>query len=261
MPVRHRPLFFLLVIPCLSPPVSAQTAPRDARALTVMQQSFAAMGGRVPDDSVATGSITIEAGGSLESGTIRILTRGFDQTVEQINNPYLTKTVTYSKGLAKHEEGEKVEEASLELAVSSQSSAVPILVIAAVLADSETAYEYVGEEEIAGAKAHHIRVWKTFSSKPKWQHLAEFSKRDLWVDATSGLPIRLSHEQREAQGAADRFRYDVTCSDFRNVGGVLYPFRIERALNGTPWQTVVIDRVTFGNGLSDSDFSVRKEAQ
>lgn len=98
---------------------------------------------------------------------------------------------------------------------------------------------------------------KWSAAKPRLQHLVEFTTRDIWVSAQTGLPLKLSYEQREGGGATDRICFDVSYSDYRNVGGLLYPHRIETSLNGTPWQTITLDRVTFGNGLSDADFAAR----
>src|ERR1700687_4223002 len=77
------------------PPVT-----RDAQAVTLLQTSVGAMGGNVPSDSVATGSIKIVAGSQTSTGTIRILTRGTDQSSEQITLPEATRTVTYSLRMA-----------------------------------------------------------------------------------------------------------------------------------------------------------------
>lgn len=238
--------------------ISAQNpAKRDLQALAVLQQSFAVMGAAVPEDSILTGRITREAGGTTEAGTVRILTRGFDQTVEHVKFPDRDESVTYSRGFAKRQERGNGRELQLELAVASQSSAVPLFLIAAALADTDTTVEYRGLEQSAGSTAHRIRFWKTFSSNPKLKHLTEFAAREIWVDSVSSLPVRLAYEHREGRGSADRFRYEVSYSDYRNVGGALYPFRVERNLNGTPWETIQIDRVILQNGLSSSDFAIR----
>src|SRR5207244_9922593 len=54
-------------------------------ALAVLQGAFAAMGGSVPSDSTANGTVTTVAGSQTESGSVIILTRGTDQTSEQID--------------------------------------------------------------------------------------------------------------------------------------------------------------------------------
>lgn len=70
---------------------------RDARALSILQRSFAAMGGRVPSDSTASGTVEIVEGSLRTKGTIRILTRGFDQTAEFIDTPEGVRSAVYSR--------------------------------------------------------------------------------------------------------------------------------------------------------------------
>ena len=93
-------------------------------------------------------------------------------------------------------------------------------------------------------------------STPRLRHLAGFSVKELWIDASSRLPRKLAYERRAASGAAPRIPVAVFFSDYRNVGGVLYPFRIEKSLNGTPWATITIQNVAFNTGLTDADFPV-----
>jgi hypothetical protein len=87
--------------------------------------------------------------------------------------------------------------------------------------------------------------------------LATFSVRDIWLDAQSGLPLKIAYEQRDAQGAADRILFEVTYSDYRSVGGNVFPFRMEKAINGTTWATITILTVAVDTGLSDSQFVIQ----
>src|SRR6266481_1211427 len=83
-----------------SPQQSATVVQRDPQAVALLQGSLKTMGGAVPADSAATGSITIVAGSQTSTGTVRILSRGTDQSSEQITLPQSTNTLTYSRGLA-----------------------------------------------------------------------------------------------------------------------------------------------------------------
>jgi hypothetical protein len=65
---------------------------RDAHAVTALQQAIAAMGGTMPSDSTATGTVTIVAGSETNQGTIRILTRGTQQTLEEVQTPASIRT-------------------------------------------------------------------------------------------------------------------------------------------------------------------------
>lgn len=241
----------------LAIPVSAQSLPkRDPQALAVLQQSFAAMGGGIPNDVVAVGSVSIAAGASTDAGTVRIRVRGFDQSVEELQMPQGTLKRTYSRGRAADHEGKRL---SFEAALSSQSVAFPSQIIAQALSDAETSFEYVGLETSAdGVQAHHVRFWRTFATSEKLRPLSPLSTKDLYIDAATSLPARLAYEQRDSHGpGAVVFHVDVVYSDYRTVGGLVFPFRGERFLNGTSWIVTDLKAISLNTGLSDLDFKVR----
>src|SRR5260370_12015955 len=79
------------------------TAPsprRDPKALAVSQSSVAAMGNTLPADSTATGNVTITAGSETSQGTVRILTRGTNQTSIQFQTTNVNWSAIYSNGQA-----------------------------------------------------------------------------------------------------------------------------------------------------------------
>ena len=252
------PRLLLLFSLTFSAAIAAQELPqRDPQAVAILQQSVAAMGGVVPSDSVAIGSVVIVAGLRTDSGTIRILSRGLDQAAERIQTSQGSRAVIYSRGQANELEGSSVKSLQLELVVTSQSPEFPLALLAGALNHSDTALQYLGLETLAGLPAHHIRLWNTLLSTPRLRQLAEFTVKELWIDASSRLPRKLAYDRRAARGAEPRIPVAVLFSDYRNVGGVVYPFRIEKWFNGTPWATITIQTVAFNTGLSDNDFPVQ----
>jgi len=253
-----RVLFLFLSLLLIAFPLFAQqTPPRDLQAVALLQQSARAMGGSVPSDSVATGAVVLVEGSKTTNGAIRILTRGTDQSAEQIDALGGRRSLIYSQGQANEVEGTTVRQFSLELATSSRWPDFPLVLIAAALNSPDSVFQYVGIETLGTAQAHHVRLWNTFSSNPKLRFLAEFTARDVWLDAVSGLPVKVSYHERTGGGAYSRVPVVVTYSDYRNVGGVLYPFSIEKSVNGTPWAKITITQVSFNTGLTDSDFPIQ----
>jgi hypothetical protein len=233
------------------------TALKDPEAIAVLQQSFAAMGNSVPSDSIAMGNITIVAGTKSSQGTIRVLTRGTGQSSVQVTVPEGTRTLIYSTGQANELVGSTVNVLSLELAVTSQAPGFPSPIIATLLTDPDTSFQYVGLETSNGMSLHHISAWDSFASQKDMQLLANFSMRDIWIDAASGLVQRLSYTRRAAHGAAPGIAVNVFYSDYRSVSGVLYPYSIQESWNGTPWATITIQNVSLNNGLTDADFPIQ----
>jgi hypothetical protein len=234
----------------------SQAIQRDPQALALLTQSVAAMGGTVPADSAATGTVTVTAGSTNENGTIQILTRGVDQSAENISTATIKRTAIYSQGLASEQTGSTATTSSLELAVSTQSLDFPLPFLARALNDPAFVVTYVGAGTLAGRAVNHIRVSQSFSNA-KLQHLATLSQRDIWLDATSGLPAAASWIRKSARGAQYGIPVEIMFSDYRSVGAVLYPFHMNIFFNGTLWAAVAVQQVTFNTGLTDSNFPVQ----
>jgi len=220
----------------------------------VLRQSITTMGAVVPSDSSATGTVSTVAGSESETGTIQILTRSTDQTSEQ----YLTPsgfTRVYSRGRASVTSGSALSTLQVESALAAQCPYFPLPMLAGALSNPDLRFTNVGLETVDGVAVTHLKFWNTFASIPDLQGLSELSARDVWLDASSALPQRISFIRRSADGAS--ISVDVWFSDYRTVDGVLYPFSIRVSLNGTQWAAISIQNVTFNNGLDDSRFPVQ----
>jgi len=229
--------------------------PHDPQALTVLKQAIANMGGSAPGDSTASGTISTTAGGSTENGAIVVLTRGTDQTSEQIQTADGSTSV-YSQGSASQVQGGKVKPLPLERAVTAQSADFPLPLFVGMLNDSDSAYVYVGLETLNGTSAHHVQLWNSFVSTPKLSALAAFSVRDIWINASSSLPVRISYADHFGEGSSGSVAFDVTLSNYATFSGIQYPLSIQKSVNGTPWATIKINSVVFNTGLTDANFPV-----
>jgi hypothetical protein len=258
----HRTCTILLICFVLSLSFSlaaqqaASTVQRDPQATSLLQSAIRAMGGNVPSDSSASGSVTIVAGSTTSSGTIQVLTRGTTQTSETLTLSTTQTAVIYSYGEAKEVSGTQSTNPPLELIVTDQCPDFPLPLVASLLNNSDEAFRYIAQETLNGASAQHIQVWNTFSSKPRLLKLASFSTMDIWFDASSGLPLKVAYSRRAGGGAVPSIPVEVFFSNYTNVSGFLYPFQINKSFNGTPWQTITIQNVTFNNGLTDAQFQV-----
>lgn len=250
----------LIVVLASSPHLNSQqstTSPyRDPQATAILQASVRAMGGNVPSDSSATGTVTIVEGSSTETGTIQILTRGTAQTAETLNLSAGHRAIVYSNGDAKEVSAGQSSIPPLELIVTDQSPDFPLPLLLSVLNNADEAVRYIGQESLNTESVQHIQVWNTFASAPRLQKLAPFSTKDIWFDASSGLPVKIAYSRRAGGGAAPSIPVEVSFSNYTNVSGVLYPFQISKSYNGTPWQTITIQSVSFNTGLTDAQFQV-----
>lgn len=239
-------------------PATAQQAPSPAvSASELLQQSVSSLG-QLPVDSTALGSISITAGSDTQWGSIQIQTRGTDQSSEQLTTSNGTIESTFSHGnSATANNYSKKSLSSLELAVSNQSALFPLPLLASILTSPDSAYQYVGAESVSGASCQHIRAWNTFTSQPALQYLSPFTVRDIWIDSSTNLPVKIAYSLRAGTGAVPTTSVEVFYSSYKLVNGVQFPFHISKSLNGTPWIDITVSSVSFNTGLADSSFSLR----
>jgi hypothetical protein len=247
------PVFLILIASAANFGMAQQNG--SSTAISILQLSVTAMGSSVPADSTASGAITTTAGSTVENGSIAILTRGLDQSSEQLQTPS-GLTTNYSQGGAAQVQGGIINALPFEQTVTAQCSYFPLQLLSNVLNDPDSVFNYVGLETQNGIAVHHIQFWNSFTSNPPLVSLTNFSQRDIWIDATSNLPVQISYSDHIAQGAAAATAVDVTFANFTNFGSVLYPTTIQKSMNGTPWATITITNVSFNTGLTDANFPV-----
>jgi hypothetical protein len=247
---------FLSLSPRLNSQQSTAGPQRDPQAVAFLQTSVRTMGGSVPSDSVATGSVVVVAGSLTTSGTIRILTRGTDQTLEQLALPQSTVATIYSRGAADATTNGTTQSVSLERTASSQSVAFPLPFLAAALANPDEAIQYVALEISGLVQLEHLRIWNTYNSNSSLQFLSDFTVVDIWLDASTALPKTISFIRRDGGGASPKTLFTISYSNFQRTTAILYPNSIQVSINGTPWATITIQSVSFNTGLTDADFPV-----
>lgn len=246
---------------CSFPAVGQQTSipvVRDPQATRLLESSVNTMAGpSVPLDSVASGTIEIVAGSQTTNGTIRIMTKGNSETLVNLSTPSLTDEMVFANGQANEISSGVTTTLSLERTQASQAVEFPFAFISSLLANSDVSFRFVGPENLNGQLVVHVQTSDTFSSQPQWQMLSSFSTHDIWLAASSGLPVRISCIQTDAQGAPGT-AWDVYFSNYQKTQGVEFPMTITESLNGTPWATITIQTVTFNNGLADAAFPIQQ---
>lgn len=253
------PVFVLAVISAAarqSSPPAIQAPQRDPQAVALLQQAIAAMATTTPADSSATGTVTVVEGSTTQTGSIQILTLGASYTSETQNLTDGQRSVVYSNGDALESTAAQSANPPLELIVTDQCADFPLPLLQAFLSTADESITYVGPEVQNGQPVQHIRVWETFQSKPSLQQLATFSTRDIWISSASALPVEIAYIRRAGGGSVPGAPIAIFYSNYTKVNTVLYPFQINKSLNGTPWTTITISSVSYNNGLAASQFQV-----
>jgi len=103
--------------------------------------------------------------------------------------------------------------------------------------------ELVGEEEVEGRKTTRLRIT-----------LASGAVRDVWIDAETGLETKYetTHLVR-----SEKRRLETYYRDYRSVGSLTIPHRIETRLEGASTsQQVTVEAVRFNDPLGDERFGM-----
>ncbi len=236
--------------------VSQQTTSSNQLAQAALAQSVTAMGVSAPGDSTASGTVQITAGSTSESASFQVKTRGLTQTRETIQASNGTQDRVYSSGQASTVANTTVTPVSMQQGCSFQSALFPLPLFQAALNNPDTIFQYVGPESLSGTSVQHVRFWNSYASQTVFQSVAPFSVKDVWLDATTFLPRRISFDSRAASGAAPTVHIDLDFSAFQSFGGILYPTSVTEYLNQTQWGSFTVQSVVFNTGLTDSDFPV-----
>jgi len=168
-------------------------------------------------------------------------------------------SLIYSNGEANRVDATGTKVLPLELAASSQSLYFPFPFLSGLLNNPDIYLQYIGQESVDSAQANHVRVQNTFASSPSLQFLSDFTTADIWLDASTTLPVRISLTRRNGGGSSPRIAISLSFSNYKTIADVLYPFSIQEFLSGTLWATTSIQSVSFNNGLTDSSFPVVTE--
>ncbi|OGU31809.1 MAG: hypothetical protein A2057_06435 [Ignavibacteria bacterium GWA2_35_9] len=98
-----------------------------------------------------------------------------------------------------------------------------------------------GTEEIGSGNAYKIIL--TLPSGIKWTQ---------YYDTASGLKLK---ELKYIQSESGLFEQEITYDDYREVGGLLYPFKIKQSI-GTQTMEFIVNSIEINTGLVDREFEI-----
>jgi hypothetical protein len=253
---------------------SASPAPlrRDAQAVTLVSQAYQAMTGLTPlqDATILgaavwtagsdeeTGSATLEAKGSLESRMVLSLSQGLR---EELRNSPLVSSTALSSSLSSGAwaaQGGTWYAMALHNCWTDASWFFPAFTLQAALNDPAVSLIYAGPDTLDGASVIHLTLYRT----PPRQTAAmaatiqRFSRMDLYLDSTSGLPLALMYDTHPDDNANLDIPVDIRYSNYQRVSGVQVPFHIQKFLQGSLLLDLKVGSVQINSGLTDAQFTL-----
>jgi hypothetical protein len=136
----------------------------------------------------------------------------------------------------------------------------PTLVLEAALVDPQLSIENLGSAIIEGEAVEHLRVWRVLpsisGSSATLALIQGLSTVDIYLDATSNLPVALDFNLHPDSNAGVNIPVEVRYSNWQRSSGALMPFHIQRFFNGSLLDDISVSSATVNSGLSSSSFNV-----
>ncbi len=113
-----------------------------------------------------------------------------------------------------------------------------------LIGDEEVEVEYMGTEDVNDSPSHKIKL--TRKGRPD---------SIVYLDSSSYLEVKSESEMPNPQTGA-MVRAETFSSDYRSVGGVQMPHRIEVKMDGNTMQTLTFEKIDLNVELEESLFEM-----
>lgn len=251
----------VLFVICSSQTVLAQSQPaKDVTALSVMTQASVAGGWspyNIPSDAVAHGTMTLERDGSKETFDVVAKARPGGQLRMEV--PSKGTVLVLNGGSGKRSTRTETEDVPLHVAPSYAPFFFPFFTLLCDYPSTDVSVTYLGTENFQGQTIHRVELKRGFHEQAGG--LREIQSRAtrvvVGISATSWLPVKIELSRLAQNNSTSALPVTRTLGDYRRVGSVLIPFRVEEWIAGKRVSVLQISDVQFNVGLSDSDFSLQ----
>jgi hypothetical protein len=235
-------------------PTAAPSAPKDAQAVTVLNQALVVAGGMSAiaaiADYTASGTVTYHLAQDVQ-GTVTIRGGGLFRLRIDANLPAGIHSESMTgPGTAIADHG-FVRQLHSQPPMDPGRYLLPSLELGAVLNDPEYSLLYKGIVSVDGHSVHDVQLEYVLPPivVDSTRLFHEYHTIDAFIDAATFQVVMMQDVVPEH--AIRRMRY----SDYRTVGGVQVPYSISEDVRNPTW-LIQLDKINFNSGLQDSDFQL-----
>jgi hypothetical protein len=248
----------ILLIGVFTASSSAQQLPsRDSKALAILSQSYAAMGGvgwAVVRSTQATAEVTTWENGGPTATTVNIITRGGTDLHMESPDSIGTVLVINSSRAWTLAPGERPAHISRLSLGNTGITHIPALSVLSRWADPRVIVSYVGLESVGGAAVHHITLQAPLDPA------LGLGDHDLachiYIDSQSLLVTRLDYPIRAPSNLLISQLKTATYDDYKLVAGLLVSFKTTYSISGHVLSSQVLTKISFNVPTTDSTFGV-----
>jgi hypothetical protein len=134
----------------------------------------------------------------------------------------------------------------------------PGLSLQALSRDPGLGLAYAGPESKGGLAVIHLRLFRAVPSASGGVNatILTLSTEDLYLDATSFLPLFLDFNVHPDTDFSRRIAVEIAFSGYQKMSGIAVPARIQKFLNGSLLLDLSVGSAAINSGLPASEFAV-----
>jgi hypothetical protein len=261
---RFALLFSILLLTV--PAWTQQTNTTSPQGATVLLESLGAMLGRASlSDMTLTGTANQISGSDDETGTAVLKVSATGQSRIDFTLPSGQSSEIRSIDSNGNLEGVRIGPNGVSHAIplhnlmTSTAWFQPALALGGIVSSRNYTVSYSGPESKDGISVTHLTVTQPLLNAPAdimalMQHL---SQMDLFVDATTHLPVALDFNIHPDNNALLDIPVEIRYSDYTAVNGVQVPFHIQKYLNNSLVLDIQLQGATLNAGLAANAFTIQ----
>lgn len=203
---------------------------------------------------IADGTESIDAENTVP---IRIVTRDLrDFRIERGNTASREITII-TNGRGWHDTGGKRTRIASHTAAYFKADHVPALLCSADHTRKGLGVSYVGEEVVGGKAAFHLKLVPLPKQNGQQADKTDalISEYHIFIDEQSFVVLKTARYAFSPNAVENRSLWEAFYSDYRNVNGVMMPFRLDNLISGRPFSTTIFTSITTGSVVPDQEFA------
>ncbi len=231
----------------------------DPFAISLAQQSVAALVGSVPvSDVTLNANVTSVVGSDAQTGSATFRARGTAESRGDLNlsggarSDVRNLTGTTPGGAWNLNGGTPTSYAPHNCWIDA-SWFFAALSSLTQTANSNFVFTYIGQEQHGGLNTQHIQVFQTSIAGSPVQSL---SVMDFYLDPVSALPLSIGFNLHPDTNMSANIPVTVNFSTYTAVNGAQIPFHFQWMINGEVTLDVSVTSAALNTGLPDSIFTL-----
>jgi hypothetical protein len=253
-------IFTASLLLCTVSAAAATASTSDQSAITLAQQSVAALTGGLPVGDVTLNANVISILGSdSETGTGTFEAKGASESRVDLNLSGGTRTDVRNatNGIPAGAWSKNGNTSTVYAGHNCYTDAVwffPALSSLTQTANHNFVFKYIGQERHGGVNTQHIRVYQSSS---RTSPISALSTMDFYLDTVSSLPMAIGFESHPDNNMGTNIPTEIDFANYQPVNGFKVPFHFQKIFNGLVVLDVTVTSPTFNSEPADTRFTLQ----